>query len=204
MPVHKPADDTPAAVVASGLMLPETKITITNPTPVVETAEEEREEEPVSYHVENAGFSMSMSSDQIVKYNSQAPVEIAVTCEDPDPPTESQTEEKTCKEQEDSACLTFTEIMVTAPTPRTQSPIEEQITFTQAAPEGSSVTEEPEQKEPLDPIEEPKQPLEPIVEPKKSAVEPVASDDGWANFQVHLHIYLGYVYDNESIILSSE
>ena len=85
---------------------------------------------------------------QIVKYNSQAPVEIAVTCDDdPEPPaptenqppkvSESKLPESASKAQQesaDTATLTFTEIMVTAPTPRTQSPVEEQISFTPAVP----------------------------------------------------------------------
>ena len=79
-PPSKPVPAAPNPLTAAptlpsgvaGLQLPHTKITITNPTPVIEDVSEEREEEPVCYTVEDTNFSMSMSSDKIEKYKSSS------------------------------------------------------------------------------------------------------------------------------------
>ena len=181
VPPAMPADVPPV----SGLMLPETTITITNPTPVVETAEEPREDQPqVSYHVENSNFSMNMSSEKKLKYSSsnQSPaVEIAVTCDDDETgpneaaatpaPTQSSAPTTSNQPAADAnlSAITFTEIMVTAPTPRTQSPVEEQISFTEAVPEATPSPEQSQAKE---------EGGRPVEEPKAE------EDVGWANFQV--------------------
>ena len=127
----------------AGLQLPHTKITITNPTPVIEDVSEEREEEPVCYTVEDTNFSMSMSSDKIEKYksssNNSAASAVVVAEEEMSSavivqiiePDEAAIESEVTINGNDAAegddsCLMFTEIVVTAPTPRNQSPDEEE------------------------------------------------------------------------------
>ena len=54
-----------------------TQIMITNPTPLVENEEDEREEDTQkSYYVEDSSFSMSMSDEKKDKYQNSVPVEV--------------------------------------------------------------------------------------------------------------------------------
>ena len=97
------------------------QIKITNPTPTRETAEEvEMEEPPTSYHVENTSFSMKMSSDKVEQYQSAVPVEVTVTVEPaparPAPPVHAVP----------VTSLGPVECVVTAPTPRSGTPEEEE------------------------------------------------------------------------------
>ena len=150
-PPSKPVPAAPNPLTAAptlpsgvaGLQLPHTKITITNPTPVIEDVSEEREEEPVCYTVEDTNFSMSMSSDKIEKYksssNNSAASSVVIAEEEMSSavivqiiePEEAAIEPEVTINGNDAAegddsCLMFTEIVVTAPTPRNQSPDEEE------------------------------------------------------------------------------
>jgi Variant SH3 domain len=147
----------PGGLVA-GLQLPHTKITITNPTPVIEDVNEEREEAPVCYTVEDTSFSMSMSSDKIEKYKSgsveplvmaesvtSSAAVVAVQIIEPEAETEPSAGENNVQNGGDDGHLTFTEIVVTAPTPRNQSPDEEeQIRFDQQQEEQQQQQHQPD------------------------------------------------------------
>ena len=199
-PPAKPAVPPPAtapsaaATVSSGLMLPETMIMITNPTPVVEEASAEREEQAVSYHVEDPNFSMTMSKERRIRYKQESSVpaveisgevpSIAISVDEPsmDEPSDESSQQQEApipaapvavKPQpppESSNCLlTFTEITVTAPTPKVQSPEEESAGFPVAEKISSSTVEEK---------------LEEGV--TNGATTATESDGGWAAFGVCL------------------
>jgi hypothetical protein len=145
----------------AGLQLPNTKITITNPTPVVEDASAEREDAPLCYTVEDTTFAMKMSPAKKLKYNASSEETTTTKTSPPAPaaavvaaaaeavasttitveiiePTEEDEEATTTTTANDQLLdggggeeggLAFTEIVVTAPTPRNQSPDEENIRF---------------------------------------------------------------------------
>ena len=207
-PPAKPSAPPPAmaasaaAAVSSGLALPETMIMITNPTPVIEEATAEREEQPVSYHVEDPNFSMTMTKERRIRYkqeNSVPPNEIsgevpniAISVDEPsmeetaDDPSQQQEAPPQAAAQEaakpqpppaSSNCfLSFTEITVTAPTPKVQSPEEENAGFPVAEKISSSTVEEK---------------LEEVV--TTGATTATESDGGWAAFGVSSVIITFYV-----------
>jgi hypothetical protein len=144
----------------AGLQLPNTKITITNATPVVEDVNDDREEAPVCYTVEDTTFAMNMSSEKSQKYKTSSgssnnsndvnnTTTVAVVAEAfVSSAITIQIEEAAAALPELTAeggdggtsesCLTFTEIVVTAPTPRNQSPDEENIRFDVEQEEGDA------------------------------------------------------------------
>jgi hypothetical protein len=149
----------------SGLMAPDTQIMVTNPTPVVEDSSDVREEQPVSYHVEDRSFSMTMSKERRIKYKQESSVPkvevtvdevptIAISVDEPEPECEPPTT-SSVKEPEvavattampatsvENNFLAFTEITVTAPTPRVQSPEEETAEFPVAEDISSTTVQE--------------------------------------------------------------
>jgi len=138
---------------------------VTNPTPVVEDSSDVREEQPVSYHVEDRSFSMTMSKERRIKYKQESSVPnvevtvdevptIAISVDEPEPECEPPTT-SSVKEPEvavattampatsvENNFLAFTEITVTAPTPRVQSPEEETAEFPVAEDISSTTVQE--------------------------------------------------------------
>ena len=106
---------------ATSNSLATTQIMITNPTPLVEKEDETREQSQTSYYVEDSAFSMSMSNERKDKYQSSVPMEVNVLVEPVKParPKAGPGPGVTAPE------LAATEIVVTAPTPRSQSPTDE-------------------------------------------------------------------------------
>ena len=219
-PTQLPPANVPAPA-PTGLMAPETSIIITNPTPVVEDAEDVRSPPPTSYHVENAKFSMDMSSEKKEKYKAGEPAsqaaapdavpDIAVICAEDDAPEIAVICAKvaapeiavSCEEGAEhidavpgNDCIMFTEIMVTAPTPRTQSPVDEEVNFAEAV---SSV-----EKEGVSDTKEVCSVESKQEEAKTVEKEEASNSGGWANFQViilvlkctyfsadkHIHTYM--------------
>ena len=103
-----------------------TQIMITNPTPLVENEEDEREEDTQkSYYVEDSSFSMSMSNEKKDKYQSAVPVEVNVVVE-PMKPIKIKLDSEPEPSLPDAPALAPTEIVVTAPTPRSGSPTDQE------------------------------------------------------------------------------
>ena len=122
-PKTKPA--RPAEMPKTSLVLdaPAAQIMVTNPTPLVENENDKREGEgPVSYYVEETNFSMNMNEDKKEKYQNSVPVEVNVVVE-PIKPIKIVLE----PESDSETGLPATEIVVTAPTPRSQSPSQEPL-----------------------------------------------------------------------------
>ena len=115
---------------------------VTNPTPLVENETDQREEEaPVSYYVKDDNFSMAMEEEKKEKYQSSVPVEVNVVVE-PVKPVRIVLE----PESDSETGLPGTEIVVTAPTPRTQSPSQEPL-FTCTSSDSDSAPASPGQDE---------------------------------------------------------
>ena len=111
----RPAEKPKTSLVLSA---PVAQIMVTNPTPLVENESDPRESEPqVSYYVEDSSFSMEMKEEKKEKYQASVPVEVNVVVEPVQPETEP-------------GLPAATEIVVTAPTPRSQSPQEPEPLFT--------------------------------------------------------------------------
>ena len=122
-PKSKPA--RPAEKPKTSLVLdaPAAQIMVTNPTPLVENENDKRDgEDPVSYYVEDKSFSMNMNEEKKEKYHNSVPVEVNVVVE-PIKPIKIMLD----RESDSDPGLPATEIVVTAPTPRTQSPTQEPL-----------------------------------------------------------------------------
>ena len=156
-PPARPAEKPKTSLV---LDAPVAQIMVTNPTPLVENENDPRETEAqVSYYVEDNSFSMNMNEEKKEKYQNSVPVEVNVVVE----PARADTEPG----------LPATEIVVTAPTPRSQSPQEQEPLFT-----CTSESEE-EQASPLQ--EKEADGWASFSENKEDQAKPEAGED-WASF----------------------
>ena len=179
------AEESAASSVAASLNAPETSIIITNPTPIIEEASSERDPEPVSYHVENPNFSMDISSEKKNMYNNAATAAGAIAVEAVATSEEGSTakEDSTAADAAPGSSLTFTDITITAPTPSTQSPVEEEKNVAEpneVAAENPNVGQ-PEKEEGGQKIES--QPSA-IISSNAEENEASFASGGWANFQV--------------------
>ena len=138
---QKPKPARPAERPNTSLVLdaPAAQIMVTNPTPLVENETDQREEGPVSYYVKDDNFSMAMEEEKKEKYQSSVPVEVNVVVE-PVKPVRIVLE----PESDSETGLPGTEIVVTAPTPRTQSPSQEPL-FTCTSSDSDSAPASPGQ-----------------------------------------------------------
>ena len=94
--------------------------------PLVENEDDEREEDTQkSYYVEDSSFSMSMSNEKKDKYQSAVPVEVNVVVE-PMKPIKIKLDSEPEPSLPDAPALAPTEIVVTAPTPRSGSPTDQE------------------------------------------------------------------------------
>ena len=155
----------------------ETQIMITNPTPLVENEADPREDDKnSSYYVKDSSFSMNMSDDKKDKYQNSVPVEVNVVVE-PMKPLKIKVDSDDPPAQRPAApSLATTEIVVTAPTPRTSLTGTTEIVLTAATPR----TQSPEQED--------QEPLFTCTSESESEAAPAAAvgdagDGGdWANF----------------------
>ena len=137
-PGRPPPPSSVSTVAKVELEAPGLEIKITNPTPTVETAEEQPEKKAVAFHVEDPAFSMKMSSDKVEQYKSTVPVEVTVvatveppprvasppaTAPEPAPATAPAPGPAPGASQAES--LGPVQCVVTAPTPRSGSPEED-------------------------------------------------------------------------------